>query len=615
MRAIALTQPLPQRLGTWQEMAYQFFAYVPDSGQYYAQGSLEAALEQGLDSLAAEAYKYLGMHAFLTGEQQKAIDFYAGGAALHDQLGNARAAATIRANLGSAYLRKGDFEASLDANLTALAYFEQAADTPRLYVLGNNISESYGTIKRPRKALEYAWFSYRLYEAYSPGPLTRTPYRDLGNAYLDMTERDSLFLDSALYYLRLTRKDFEQVNDPFNKSTIYNNLGYVYELRWEFDSAFRSYEVAYQINRSVGRYSSTAQGLANMADIRFRQNLLKQAGFWADSAYQYMQASDETGVYSRVFDVMYALAEAEDRPADALYWYKKSEGIKDTLLNRERVQSLSELQTRYETEKKDRQIAEQERALAEAAREQQQLILGSLIGLALLVVVGVLFFYRYRLQQQARLNAERLHQQQLRIRATLSAQEDERRRLAKDLHDSVGQVLAATRLQFGAFEKQVGKANFSHALGVLDDACREVRAISHTMMPRTLETLGLAAAARELAEKLILPTGIKVEVEVLGKEQQLPAGKEIGAYRILQELVQNVLKHAQASEMHIQLLYRPQHLMLLVEDNGQGLPAKLQRDGMGLNNIRLRAEALEADFSLENSPSGQGTLGTLHIPL
>ncbi|MEO1449354.1 MAG: sensor histidine kinase [Bacteroidota bacterium] len=615
MRTLAPDQRLPQRLATWQEMAFQFFSYVPDSGQYYAQRSLDVAEAQGLDSLAAEAYKYLGMYAYLTSDQEQAIAYYQQGADLHDQLGNERAAATVRANLGGAYLRQGAYTEALDANLAAFAFFERVADTPRMFILASNLSESFGSIEQPRKSLEYAQLNFRLNQIYSKGPLTLLPTKNLGNAYLDMVSVDSLFLDSALYYFRQTRAAFQHIDDPHNEGSNYNNLGYVFQLRWEFDSAYDAYARSYEVNKSIRRSSSTARALANMARIRIRQDRFSEAGILLDTAYTYVQESDETGTYEQIFRTMYELAEGENRPAAALKWYKQSEVIRDTLLNRERIQALSELQTRYETEKKDRQIAEQKTALVEADQARQELILGGVIGLMGLLILGGLGVYRYRLQQQKRLNEERLHQQQLRIRSTLSAQEEERGRLARDLHDSVGQVLAATRLQFGAFEKEVDRSAYSQALQVLDDACQEVRAISHTMMPRTLETLGLPAATRELAEKLILPTGMQVEVDVLGTERALDADKAVGAYRILQELVQNVLKHAEAKSIHIQLLYRAQHLMLMVEDDGKGLPADISKAGMGLSNIQLRADSLQAEFTLENSPAGTGTLATLHIPL
>lgn len=613
MRQVVSTQTGAQRIVTWQELAFQCLRYNTDSSQVFAQKSLEAAKRAGLDSLAAEAYKYLGMCAFLTSDQETAISRYQQAIALHERLGNGASAAAALANLGSAYNRIGDYEAALEAELRAQSYFEAHADTVRLFLIMGNIAELYGNIEAPRKSLEYAKRSFVLNKVYSRGPLTATPSSNLANSYLDMANLDNIYLDTALYYYRLARDEFSRTQDPFNQSVIYNNLGYVFELRTELDSAWEAYKHAYQLNRALNRPASASKALSNMAELRIEQGQLQEAAQHLDSAWHYMSLSDETGVYQRVYHAVYQLAEAENQPAKALAWYKKSEALRDTLLNRERVQSLAELQTRYETEKKDRQIAEQEVKLSEAARQQEQLIYGSLIGLLALLVVAGLVFYRYRLQQQARLNAERLEQQQLRIRATLQAQEEERGRFARDLHDSVGQVLAATRLQFGAFDSPTQDPAYGQALDTLDDACREVRAIAHTMMPRSLEEQGLDAAACELIEKAVLPAGIHAEVDVLGTSQPLSPEKQIAVYRILQELIQNVIKHAEATAVHIQLMYRAEQLILRVEDNGKGLPANLSRSGAGMNNINLRAEAVSAHFDLENGPDGRGTIATLRL--
>jgi signal transduction histidine kinase len=133
-------------------------------------------------------------------------------------------------------------------------------------------------------------------------------------------------------------------------------------------------------------------------------------------------------------------------------------------------------------------------------------------------------------------------------------------------------------------------------------------------MPRALEDLGLAPALHDMLQKALARPGMHHSFEHFGLEQRLAPEMEVGVYRIAQELVGNIIKHASAREVHVQLLRNKGHLVLIVEDDGKGMDLTLRSNGLGMRSITDRARMLRGTVEFESSP-GQGTVATLRIPL
>lgn len=204
-------------------------------------------------------------------------------------------------------------------------------------------------------------------------------------------------------------------------------------------------------------------------------------------------------------------------------------------------------------------------------------------------------------------------------RRILNAQELERQRVARDLHDGVNQLLSSAkyhlnncRLSSGAQSHQ----SVQQALRLVEKAVAEVRLISRNLRPSELDDLGLASALRSLACEFESQTGIRTHVE--GQSNgELPAELELALYRIAQEALNNVANHAQATRVELALLSLPARAALTIRDNGKGLPRDLasrQRRGWGLKNMKTRASLLGGSFSLQPAPAG-GTCVSVSIPI
>ena len=253
---------------------------------------------------------------------------------------------------------------------------------------------------------------------------------------------------------------------------------------------------------------------------------------------------------------------------------------------------------------------------------KQKIIIGSVIAL---VILGALLAFtqyrRYQWKQEANLRSVVLKQQQESTKAVIQAEEAERQRIAKDLHDGVGQMMSAAKMTLSAYESNVQfknedeKQNFEKIISLVDESCREVRAVSHNMMPNALLKNSLSLAIREFLDKLDHKK-LQVHLYTEGLEQRLDANIEIVLYRVIQECVHNVIKHANANTLDISILKETDQVTATVEDNGQGFDSTdgHNLDGMGLKNIRARIEYLKGTVDFDSSP-GRGTLVALHVPL
>lgn len=210
------------------------------------------------------------------------------------------------------------------------------------------------------------------------------------------------------------------------------------------------------------------------------------------------------------------------------------------------------------------------------------------------------------------------------VNAMVEGQEMERRRLAKEIHDGIGPLLSTLKLCLEGMKAHVGNRNipfnqnYHNALDLLASVTRDIRDISHDLMPGSLVDFGLVSALENLCRKANQSGKVQVNFYHSGMEGRLDQTIELGLYRIAQELLSNVFKYANATVANVQLIRHPDSIILMVEDDGVGFDRRQLRQltlhGIGLQNIRTRVRSLGGSFTLESQP-GEGVLATVEIPL
>jgi signal transduction histidine kinase len=235
-------------------------------------------------------------------------------------------------------------------------------------------------------------------------------------------------------------------------------------------------------------------------------------------------------------------------------------------------------------------------------------------------LLGYSQYKRFRLKKESQLQAEILKQQEMKAKAILEAEENERQRIAKDLHDGVGQMMSAAKMNLSAIESEINftdesqKQSFEKIIALVDDSCREVRTVSHIMMPNALLKSNLPNAIHEFVNKLSNKS-LRVQVYTEGLDEKLDSNLETVLYRVIQECVHNTIKHAGATTLDISLIRDKDGISGTIEDNGKGFdPADKENfEGIGLRNIITRIEYLRGTVDFDSAP-GRGTLIALHVP-
>jgi len=315
---------------------------------------------------------------------------------------------------------------------------------------------------------------------------------------------------------------------------------------------------------------------------------------------------------------MYALQHELDSAFRNMSLYMAT---KDSVYNNRLEEQIIDVQTRYETERMEQDITllQNQNELAKMNIKQQRTE-NLLLILIIITIIGAAIFtyYRYKLKQKAAMDDAVIKHNEQKIKAVIDGQEEERRRIARELHDGVGQKLAGLKLNCSGIISDGKTKPTTSALknlsDLIDETANEVRGISHQMLPKELEQFGLIAAIEGLMENSFRNTSIHVYFEHFGVNNRLSYLIELAIYRILQELISNILKHANATEVKTELLKRRDSVVLIVEDNGIGSDLSQKKDhGIGLMNIESRVESLDGILTYETEP-GKGTVVIVSIP-
>jgi len=254
-----------------------------------------------------------------------------------------------------------------------------------------------------------------------------------------------------------------------------------------------------------------------------------------------------------------------------------------------------------------------------------EILLVYLIGtIGMLLLAGGLFFFfiayqKRLLQKQLELNRVVQNQQEEIIKNTIQSQENERKRIARDLHDEVGAMLSVVKLTVGRIEKKAegGKAKelATETKTYLDDVILQVRRISRSLLPPSLEKLGLYFALEELANWVNKSDQLAIECWKSGEQFRFDSKQELAVFRIVQELVNNAIKHAEASRILIDIRFAKQLVAVVVADDGKGFsPEEKMQTGLGLRNLESRSEMANAKFKMKSSP-GKGTRAIIALQI
>ena len=542
---------------------------------------------------------------------------------LHDTLKVAR----ITANIGNVYLHKKDRVKAIEYYLQSVRLWETCADQNRLPALYSNIGWLFTEQKEYDKAIEYGNKAYELAKKIKDGYSEVNALLNLSGAYSDLNQYDKQYelLQKALP-LAIKGEDIEQIN------TVYDNLGGYYYEKKQYKESLTNCLESYKYAQQMGNQYHLCEACKKLSRVYHQLN---EPGKALQFIIQAEKLASEVGDRADLKEIYQSRGEIEQQAGNykaASEYFSKTLLLSDSLFQSATSETVAEVEARYQNEKKQQEILqlEKDKQIQSLSLKQQSTLNYLLIGaLATILVVGLLIFRNLRNRQLLAKQQDELQQQRIRelekdrqlvaVDSLLKGQEEERSRLAKDLHDGLGGLLSGVKFSLSNMKDNLivtpdNMAVFERSLDMIDTSIKELRRVAHNMMPEMLVKFGLDEALKEYCNSVNATKLINVKYQSFGMETRLDGSKEIIIYRIIQELLNNILKHAEASEVLVQLVKEESRLSIVAEDNGKGFDTSVleENKGAGWTNIRSRVEYLQGQLDI-NSEVGKGTSITIEI--
>ncbi|MBE0643181.1 MAG: tetratricopeptide repeat protein [Bacteroidetes bacterium] len=703
-----------------------FYTSETDRAIRSFQRAIPLAMALNDSAAAARMQQWLGHLWQWKGDVTKSMESYERALRLYEAVGNRAGQAWTLLNVGSMHERKRDQETALRYYRQGLAVAEDIRDTVRIAMALGSIGICYDGLERYDEAVEYLERALSLQERM---PNRSTVANTLGMLGAICSKKKDY--QRGERYLRRSVALAQEKGDLFNEGRAWHGIAWAFQTSGSLDSALHYEYMALDRYRKGGRLREVEYTFRTLSTMHQLAGRFEEAGACLDSALQLATQLNERG---RIGAVHYDIAELAEKQGDykrAYEQFRKYTVQQDSVMNQRSIEQINELTVRYETDKKDQQIAllekdkridalelqrqaeeieqqrllgrqrEQELTLLEQEREIQELTLArqvdelalnqsdlalnraentrkqqaldlqasrlsretllrnAAIAVLLLMILLTVFVVRslrekrkaaalrassaeYQAQAaaaqaesaRAKADAAAARERAVRVeserkareiqeafaRQLIASQEQERKRIAGSLHDGIGQdLLIIKHRALMALEEEDG--NTDHLKDILDvstEAIDDVRRISRDLRPYQLERVGLTATLRSMLSVVEESTELEIAAEISDIDGLIAPDREIDLYRVVQEALNNIIKHAVARKVQVNIGRMNGSILLSVRDDGRGFDTatvpSADGNGLGLQGMAERVRMLGGNLAIESNP-GEGTLVRTSLPV
>lgn len=508
---------------------------------------------------------------------------------------------------GTVLLRKGNNKEALEWYFTILPRVEQTGKREDMFRLYNNIGICNVQLMRYEDAIR--WYKKNITISDQENAfLNAVGLFNIADCYINM-----YMADSALKYAQLALEAGTKNNILLVKANSLNTIGKILNGQGKTDEAIQKVLAAIQIRKELddqyyvisdllqlsmlyknkGNFASGIQAAKEALTIAEAHKMISQYYFIASAFWEnYYQSKQYKEAAEQIYDML-----------NIMYEDNQSAG----------TEAIAELEVKYETEKKEQLIQTQKSDL-----ERKNLILYGSIILFMLILIIVYFAYlNYKNKQAQQLKDTIIKEQHQAAKAVIHAQEQERSQLSRNLHDSVGQTLSGLKMNLQVLKERTKTelTIFENSMALLDEAIEEIRDISHQILPNNILRLGLENALQMLVEK-INTTPLNIALDINCNLDKTDKEIQLMVYRVLQESINNVIKHARAKNLSVTLNKKAGRLYISVADDGVGFDTDEMKynTGIGLSNIFTRVKFLKGNINI-SSAFNKGTQLSFDIPL
>ena len=526
-------------------------------------------------------------------------------------------------NVGTSYLYMERYENAVNYFLQAIRILEELGLQQYLGVLYNNLAILYDKMMQYDKAIQYSGKAIAVSRS-----LNDSTNLSIALNTMSVPLINSNIPGKAVPYLQESLKICGLINNIYLREACLISLGTVYKMTGQSEKHLANATEALQLAKELEDKDGIAVAYGLLSSYYLNKLQLEKAKENALLSLQVARGSGQPANEKKALLLLSDISLGLHEVDDFKNYRRQQDSIDALLLNRQITRNTQDLDAKYETEKKNSQIRELEKdkQIQALSIKQKKILNYLLIGLAAIILIISLLVYRTYSQkqmlQQNKIQELENEKQLLATEAVLKGQEDERARLARDLHDGLGGMLSGIKYSLNTMKgnlimTETNAQSFERSIDMLDTSIREMRRVAHNLMPESLMKFGLDAALKDFCNDINNSGAIKITYQFIGVENKsLEQPMAITIYRIVQELVNNIIKHAHAAQAIVQLTAEINQVTITIEDNGKGFEAQKLDDvkGIGWVNIRSRVEYLKGKIDVRSQP-GDGTSVHIELPL
>ncbi|MBT31654.1 MAG: hypothetical protein CMO01_18515 [Thalassobius sp.] len=636
VQALNTTENIADRIDILNELAWEWREEKMDVALQYSDSAYHLSQQINDTERQTTSLKRKGVVLKNKGDYSTALYCYEEALAYEIASNNKKGEASCYNNMGNIYKKWGDNKPALECFIKSLKIKENLF--PGSITLANtykNLGYFYFTsLEKLDTAIFYLEQAKEIAVEKKNAALEGLIINDLGLIY-----HESEMFENAFSFFREAASKFETLDDSVNMARVWDNLGRTATYMEDYPLAELYHYQSLSVKKA--HHDQIGEGIVycNLGDLMLKKENYADALDYYNKFLKISEKSDSKQNIVTAYQGLSLSYEGLKQYEEAIVFRKAYEEAKSEMDLRNNKEEVEELRIRYNTEKRKQQITtlQLEKELHVQALERSNQFNNALMLISgLVLLVAFLIVRNYQAKRKAsqylaikieEINNQRVNEimqlQELKImEAVIDSQEYERKRIAQQLHGEVGSILHTIKLYFNSMEKKFNssinesKEQYLKANELLDKVTCEIRDVSHSLDAGIVNNLGIIAALEELAESIQLSNQMYVTVESYNMEERLESRKEILIYRIIQEVVSNVLKHAKANNLYISLTRREHDLNIIIEDDGIGFDVEQARKsgGMGLKNISTKVSHLGGDLVFD-SKKGHGSTVIIDINL
>jgi two-component system NarL family sensor kinase len=525
---------------------------------------------------------------------------------------------------GMIYENQENFYKALNDYFESLRNYD-TDDLAKQKILSLRIASVYERLHNDDKALEYYEKTLQLFDAINDSTTATEAdgiYTYIANVYFNRNE-----IAKAGIYLNKLKPAMPDTNETMVTGGYYRLAGKIALKEKKTDSAIFLLREALKYSNYTRQMhiDEIANVSTDVAGLYLEKNDLNNARKYAADALAAARESRHRETLANALVVMGQYYNQSGNFSAAYQALNQATLLNDSVLAANNIKQANALAAFYENDKKEKAIARLETdQRTQAASVKQKKLLNTIfiiIILALLTISATLYLNfnnQHKIKQQKIAELEK-EKQLMGVEAMLKGQEEERSRLARDLHDGLGGMLSGIKISFSnmkdnlAMDAASGRT-FEKSLNQLDDTIAELRKVAHNLMPEALVKFGLKSAITDFCESMQLSCNTSIICEQFGVERELGNIADVNIYRIIQELVNNAVVHGKAKQVLVQITRTDSKVLITVEDDGRGFTpaAPKKSSGIGLSNIRSRINYFNGSLDIDSTPA-EGTIVNIEL--